>query len=179
MSVNQMADTLSTLHDLILAELDDRVPTALYRDRILTQRTRQFVLFPENTRRVAPEQVSIDHTLLGIELKIGHRRLSCPDLATARYLRVFGRLGVGIVAVPYDITQISRLADDLESGWQHLVLLVEARAADRPLRTRLLLRNRLIAGLRDEIEALGAGTKIPAFNQSTKQHLARPRSGHR
>ena len=54
--------------------------------------------------------------MLGIELKVANRRLLCPDLATARYLSVFARLGCDVIAVPYDITQISRIADELESG---------------------------------------------------------------
>jgi hypothetical protein len=81
----------------------------VYRDRVRNMRTRSFSMdIPE--RANSPE---ILHTLLGVELKIGKVRIACPDLATARYLQVFARLGVREVAVPYDISKISSLADDL------------------------------------------------------------------
>src|SRR5215211_5489723 len=94
----------------ISRQLGDQSIAAIYRDKILSQRTRQYELR-------APQKgstVEVLHTLLGIELKIANRRLLCPDLATARYLSVFARLGSDVVAVPYDITQISRIADELE-----------------------------------------------------------------
>ncbi|MBX7220696.1 MAG: hypothetical protein K1Y36_12175 [Blastocatellia bacterium] len=164
---------LEQLQRDILEALGTRAVPVIYREQILSGRTRQFVLFPESSRRVPPEDIAIIHTLLGIEIKVGRRRLGCPDLATARFLQVFARLGVGTVAVPYDISQISRIADDLESGWQHLLLIIEDRAGDRPGRTRIQLRNQLIAFMRAEIEKLGAGTKIPEFNQNTKQRRLR------
>ncbi|MEO7672752.1 MAG: hypothetical protein ABIU09_01575, partial [Pyrinomonadaceae bacterium] len=67
---------------------DNWIP-GIYRQKVRTQRTRSFTMdVPE--RENAAE---ILHTLLGIELKVGKRRFSCPDLATARYLRVFARIG--------------------------------------------------------------------------------------
>ncbi|MFN0085483.1 MAG: hypothetical protein ACKVX9_08860 [Blastocatellia bacterium] len=146
--------------------------SAIYRDRVRTTRTRSFTLNPP-PRRAA---VEIMHTLLGIELKIGKRRLSCPDLATARYLSVFARLGVAEVAVPYDITRISRLADDLESGWHRMLMLAEhltAEGAGPRLRSRV--ESKLISMERDEITARGAGPAMPQFNQNTKQRKAKRR----
>ena len=109
------------------------------------------------------------HTLLGIELKLGRRRILCPDLATARYLRVFATIGVALVAVPYDITQVSRAADELESAWHRTVLLAEHAAAGRSDRTRARVRSRLVARTRAEITALGAGAERPTFVQNTRQ----------
>lgn len=138
----------------------------IYRDRILKARTRSYHLgaLPRNAR------VEIQHTLLGVELKIGRRRLFCPDLATARYLSVFARAGCKDVAIPYDITQVSTIADELESSWQRLLLLVGHEMGDSALRTRT--RGLLIARLRSEIGAAGAGTAIPEFKQSTRQGRA-------
>jgi hypothetical protein len=118
---------------------------------------------------VKPQTVEVIHTLLGIELKVGKRRLLCPDLATARYLSVFARLGLEAVAVPYDITQISRIADELESSWYRMLTLIEHLTAGRSARLRGLVRSRLIADLRTEISELGAGKAIPDFVQNTKQ----------
>lgn len=137
----------------------------LYRDRVLSGRTRRFDLGPAGPAK----SVEILHTLLGIELKIGRRRLLCPDLATARYLQVFARLGVGPVAVPYDITQVSRIADELESAWHRTMLLVDHVAAGRSDRLRALVRSRLVALTGVEIARLGAGSARPTFNQNTKQ----------
>jgi len=145
--------------------MGDQLISIIYRDRIRTVRTRSFKLNAP-ARKVS---IEVMHTLLGVELKIGQRRLLCPDLATARYLAVFARLGLAEVAVPYDITQISRLADDLESSWFRMLMLVEHLTVGRSER----LRNRVIAGLiadqRAEVDALGAGPAIPQFNQNTKQ----------
>ncbi|HYG08330.1 MAG TPA: hypothetical protein VD835_00015 [Pyrinomonadaceae bacterium] len=138
-----------------------------YRERILPLRTRSHQI--QAAANVRPEQVNVQHTLLGVELKIGRRRITCPDLATARYLTTFARAGCTEVAVPYDISRISLLADELESGWQRMLLLVEHLAGARNKAYRTRLRNSLIADARREIAEAGAGTLIPQFNQNTKQ----------
>ena len=114
------------------------------------------------------------HTLLGVELKIGRRRLLCPDLATARYLNVFARLGVDLIAVPYDISQISRIADEFESAWHRTLLLVEHFAVGRSDRLRNKVQKTLLDKTRAEVKHLGAGTKVPVFNQNTKQRRTKP-----
>ncbi len=157
------------LRDAITAATGDRHLPELYRTLVLTTRTRRFTLHPEPVRTSSSESVTILHTLLGIELKIGKHRLACPDLATARYLQVFARLGLTEVAVPYDISQLPRIADELESGWQYFRLLVENRTAELPPRTRRTVRNRLLEQVRLAIEALGSGDKMPTFNQNTRQ----------
>src|SRR6266853_2038353 len=88
----------------------------IYRNRILTLRNRSYA-FPAPARRRSRQATpEIQHTLLGIELKVGHQRMLCPDLATARYLAIFARAGCAAVAIPYDITRISQLADELDSS---------------------------------------------------------------
>ena len=137
----------------------------IYRDRILKLRTRSYHF--ENAKPSA--RVVIQHTLLGVELKVGRRRLLCPDLATARYLLVFARLGCNAVAVPYDITKISHLADELESSWYRMLLLVEQEARTESTRFKGRLRGLLLAKIRAEIEEAGPGTRVPEFRQNTKQ----------
>ncbi len=128
-------------------------------------RTRSFQLSPIAKKN----QVEILHTLLGIELKIGKRRLLCPDLATARYLSVFARLGVESVAVPYDITQISRLADELESAWYRMLALVDHLTVNSSERLRSRVQSRLVSDECADVTSLGAGPAVPQFNQNTKQ----------
>jgi len=154
----------------------DQIRTALagfwlpqvYHERVLKSRTRayQFPKMPRNAK------VEIHHTLLGIELKAGRIRMLCPDLATARYLSVFARVGCQTIAIPYDITQISRIADELESSWHRMVLLIDHLAEGRSERLRSKVQRKLIDETRAAISLLGAGSKFPEFNQSTRQ---RPR----
>jgi hypothetical protein len=118
-------------------------------------------------------QVEVQHTLLGVELKIGRRRVSCPDLATARYLSVFARAGCSEVAVPYDITKISRLADELESSWQRAMLLADHLTEGRAKSFRTRLRGCVAGEIRAGIEEAGAGESMPQFKQDTKQKLYR------
>lgn len=146
-------------------QLGDQSIAAIYQKQILSQRTRQYEL----KAPVKPATVEVLHTLLGIELKIGNRRLLCPDLATARYLAIFARIGCEVIAVPYDITQISRLADELESSWHRMLLLVEHFAVGRSNRLRAVIKRKLIENTRAALLTLGAGSKFPQFNQKTRQ----------
>ncbi|HEY8461808.1 MAG TPA: hypothetical protein VIM99_15565 [Blastocatellia bacterium] len=153
----------------IKRQLADQRISVIYRDRIRAMRTRSY-------RLDAPEKktdVEIMRTLLGIELRIGKRRLSCPDLAMARYLSVFARLGVAEVATPYDITQVSRLADELESSWYRMLTLVERLAVEQSARFRNKVLAILIADERKGVMEAGAGPAIPQFNQNTKQRKAK------
>lgn len=152
----------------VTQQLADLSILAIYRDKIRTQRTRQYELKPPKN----PE-VEVLHTLLGIELKVGNRRLLCPDLATARYLSVFARLGCDLIAVPYDITQISWIADELESSWHRMMLLIDHFTAGRSDRLRAMVRRRLIADAKESIESLGAGSRFPEFNQPARHRPKR------
>src|SRR6266446_2887079 len=141
----------------------------IYRDRILTLRSRSYV-FPAPARRRSKQTTpEIQHTLLGIELKVGHQRMLCPDLATARYLAVFARAGCTAVAIPYDITRISQLADELESSWHRMLLLADNVSRNRSEAFAIRVRSLLIGKVRDAISEAGAGTRIPEFKQSTRQ----------
>ena len=167
-SSNDPAPRASDLVSQIKARVGDTLPATIYRDRVRTQRTRSYRL--NAPARATP--IEILHTLLGVELRIGSRRISCPDRATARYLSVFARLGVGEVAIPYDITVISRLADDLESGWFQILALIEHLTRDRPPQFRSRVRLQIVEEQRQEIGDAGAGPAIPEFIQNTRQ---RPR----
>lgn len=140
----------------------------VYADKVRVLRTRSNQLnIPARENKT-----DIFYTLLGVELKAGNTRINCPDLATARFLQVFARIGCSAVAIPYDITKISVLADELESAWQRLLLLLEQHLdnSDDPNRkTNAAMRSTLVKELRNEIEEIGAGDSVPQFNQNTKQ----------
>ncbi len=149
----------------IRERLGDAWLPQIYRERVRKLRTRSYHF--EITG--VPKRIVVQHTLLGVELKVGRKRLLCPDLATARYLSVFARLGCPDVALPYDITKISQLADELESSWYRMLLLVEQEAKAKSPSFRSRVRGSLVATIRAEIAAAGAGTRIPEFKQSTKR----------
>ncbi len=149
----------------IREKLGDEWLAAIYREKVRTQRTRAYHLeVPPNENRA-----EIQHTLLGIELKVGNNRFSCPDLSTARYLQIFARIGCKEIAVPYDITKISTLADELESSWHKILLLFDESVKDKIASAKGRLRSGLIKEIRTEIEEIGAGSLMPEFKQSTKQ----------
>jgi hypothetical protein len=154
-------------------EYAEQVKTALagawlphiYRDRVRSRRSRSYH-FEGLTSKA---RVEIQHTLLGVELKAGRRRLLCPDLATARYLSIFARAGCEHVAVPYDITTISQLADEIESSWHRMFLLADHQAAGKSEAFKSRIHRLLIGKIRAEVSEAGAGAAIPEFKQTTKQ----------
>jgi hypothetical protein len=138
---------------------------SIYRDKVRTLRTRAYRLDVAQRENAA----EIQHTLLGVELKVGNKRLSCPDLSTARYLQVFARMGCQEIAIPYDITKISHVADELESSFQRILLHFEEETSDKTPQIKGKLRANLIKEIRGELDQIGAGAPIPEFKQSTKQ----------
>ena len=91
----------------------------------------------------------------------------CPDLATARYLSVFARTGCSSIAIPYDITKISQVADELESSWHRMLLLADQLSRNPVSQTRI--RKMLIVRVRDELTAAGSGPRNPEFEDNTKK----------
>ena len=147
--------TAADIADQIKHQLGDKWLPALYAQRVLRLRTR-----PYRFEKPQPSaRISIQHTLLGIELKIGRQRLLCPDLATARYLSIFARAGCQDVVIPYDITKISHLADELESSWHRMLLLADQSTHKQTDRFAVRLRHQLFANIRTEIDAAYAAAK--------------------
>ena len=145
----------------IRTELEtDWLPT-IYREKVRSQRTRAYKLdIPKREN-----QAEVLYTLLGIELKVGRRRFACPDLSTARYLRVFARVGCTQFAIPYDITQISGVADELETSWQRTLLLLDQMDSNAD-------RSKVVKVIRDEITLIGPGEAMPLFDRETRQRRA-------
>ncbi len=144
----------------IKASLGRKWLPTIYKEKVRSQRTRAYHLDIASRENRA----DIQYTLLGIELKVGKKRFACPDLATARYLRVFARLGCSDFALPYDISQISGIADELETSWQRSLILIEAAAKDDPSINRAVVK-----ALRAEITEIGPGDAMPLFDRDTKQ----------
>lgn len=83
---------------------------SIYQCALKEGKTRQVKLLG---RKCRPR---ILYTFLGFELKMGRRRITCPDMATARYLRIFAELGLSSARIPYDPTRTARLVPELEAA---------------------------------------------------------------
>lgn len=149
------------------ADLKEAWLPRIYRERIRKLRTRSYAFegFSNKAR------VEIQHTLLGVELKVGRRRLLCPDLATARYLSVFARAGCERIAIPYDITKVSQLADEIESSWHRMLLLAKHLAGGKSESFLTRVTKLLIKRIRMEVGEAGAGPEVPEFRQTTRQRV--------
>lgn len=86
----------------------------LYSSQVLATRHREVALRGRKCRAM------IMHTLLGFEVKAGRKRITCPDLITARYLRAFAEVGLVTVRIPYDPTVTKRLVSQVESALQRI-----------------------------------------------------------
>jgi len=158
-------ETVQSVAARVRAAVGDAWIPTIYRQHVLADRTRRYALnCPAGARRV-----EIIHTLLGIEVRVDGRRLLVPDLAIARYLAVFARIGAEVIAIPYDITRISRVADRLEQAWQRLLLVVDHQAGGRSPYFRARVRSCLKRWIRDEVRALGAGAPYPSFELTTRR----------
>ena len=127
--------------------LDGDWPPEIYLREVLSRRTRVFVFNYEHK----PKKVEIVQTLLGVELKFGSRRINVPDLATARYLAFFAKLGVQKIMVPYDITRIARIADRLEGAWQRALWIADQACRPPSSDATPLLWRRLHRAMRLEL----------------------------
>jgi hypothetical protein len=143
---------------------DEWLP-AIYEQKIRSQRTRSITLDIPDRENAA----EIQYTLLGIELRVGKRRFPCPDLAAARYMRVFARVGCREFAIPYDITKVSVAADEFETAWQRSLLLLGEAVDDKPTRSVAQIRAKFVRSIRDELNIIGPGEAMPRFDRETKQ----------
>ncbi len=137
----------------------------IYTEKVRTQRTRAY----EMDIPMRENSAEILFTLLGIELKVGKKRFSCPDLGTARYLRVFARIGCSSVAIPYNITKISVLADEFEVAWHQLILAHNELAGKFSPAALGRSRSAVLKVIRSEMITAGSGPAMPEFKTSTRQ----------
>jgi hypothetical protein len=79
-----------------------------YKENVLPQKTRTIRLLG----RKSPARII--HTLLGYEVKASYKRIQCPDLVTARYLKLFTELGCHSIKLPYDPTLTAQLIPEFE-----------------------------------------------------------------
>jgi hypothetical protein len=85
-----------------------------YRQKVLSQKTRTVRLLGRKC------SAKIITTLLGYEVQASYKRIQCPDLVTARYIRLFSELGCHSIQLPYDPTLTAQLAPEFEAQVDHI-----------------------------------------------------------
>ncbi len=86
----------------------------IYGEKVLSGRTRVVSLFG---RKCDPR---ILNTFLGFELQMAQKRITCPDMSTARYLRIFAEVGMPSVKAPYDPTLTTGVLPQLEHSLKRI-----------------------------------------------------------
>lgn len=85
----------------------------------LVETYRRYVL-PIKTRSIHllgyKSPARIIETLLGYEVKASYKRIHCPDMVTARYVKLFTELGCRSIRLPYDPTVTANLIPQLEQS---------------------------------------------------------------
>lgn len=115
-----------------------------YAGKVLSRRTRVVSLLG---RKCEP---LILYTFLGFELKMVRKRITCPDMSTARYLKIFAELGMPSIRIPYDPTQTSRLLVELELPLQRIKELLLAEKLKQ--RQHQLKHRRIYKKIRDRLK---------------------------
>ncbi|MDA2930781.1 hypothetical protein MYX84_12695 [Acidobacteria bacterium AH-259-O06] len=115
-----------------------------YAGKVLSRRTRVVSLLG---RKCEP---LILYTFLGFELKMARKRITCPDMSTARYLKIFAELGMPSIRIPYDPTQTSRLLVELELPLQRIKELLLAEKLKQ--RQHQLKHRRIYKKIRDRLK---------------------------
>jgi len=88
--------------------------SGIYGQEVLTRRNRGVSL---PGRKCQPQIID---TFLGYELKALRKRITCPDMSTARYLKIFAELGMPAIRTPYDPTHTIRLVPELEKSLKRI-----------------------------------------------------------
>jgi hypothetical protein len=92
----------------------------VYRQKVRSQPTRTISLLGKK------HPASILYTLLGYEVQSSYKRIQCPDLVTARYIRLFSELGCHSVQLPYDPTLTAELIPEFEAAVDRITRQIRA-----------------------------------------------------
>ncbi len=115
-----------------------------YKEEVLSGRTRVISL---PGRKCEPR---ILNTFLGFELQVARKRITCPDMSTARYLRIFAEVGMPSVRTPYDPTLTTCVLPQLEQALKKIKDLLLEENLDRK-QHQSQLRN-IYRKLRDQLK---------------------------
>ncbi len=116
--------------------------------------TYQRFVLPIQTRNIhllgRKSPARIIETLLGYEVKASYKRIHCPDMVTARYVKLFTELGCHSIRLPYDPTVTANLIPQFEHSVAKILSGVrDIYPKDRPLQ-RYVVEN-IFRILRDQL----------------------------
>ncbi len=101
-------------------------------------------VLPHKTRTVRLLGVKcaarIIQTLLGYEVQARYKRILCPDLVTARYLKLFSELGCRTIRLPYDPTVTAKLVPVMEYALESIADTVANIFPHDPRRRQYAIR---------------------------------------
>ena len=118
----------------------------LYREKVVPIKTRTIVLLGRKS------QARIIHTLLGFEVLASYKRIQCPDMVTARYVKLFTDLGCHSIKLPYDPTVTAVIIPELEAAMERMAQRVrELFPSSRA--TQLYVLQRLFRLIRPQLQA--------------------------
>lgn len=115
---------------------------------------REVLPYPTRTIRLLGKKCSaqIMYTFLGFEVKAGRKRIHCPDIVTARYLKVFSELGCRSIRLPYDPTRTAQIVPQFEAMMDEIHRYITDHFSEEPSTKRRVLQ-RVYALLRRQIHS--------------------------
>ncbi|NWG13630.1 MAG: hypothetical protein HXY20_08860 [Acidobacteria bacterium] len=119
----------------------------IYRTRVMPVKTRTIQLLGHKS---SPRIVN---TLLGYEVQAAYKRVHCPDIVTARYLKLFTEIGCRSIRIPYDPTVTAGLLPAMEASVERVRSGV-ARLFPENRAVRTYVLRRIYRCLRDQLRKL-------------------------
>ncbi len=126
----------------------------IYRTEVLPVKTRTIHLLGRKS------SARVIHTLLGYEVQASYKRIHCPDMPTARYLKLFSEIGCRSVKLPYDPTLTERLFPELEASLVGVNQAVRSMFP-RDSRMRTYVLERVYRLIRSRLRAAQAAAAVP------------------
>jgi hypothetical protein len=131
--------------------------------------TYQRLVLPIKTRSIhllgRKSPARIIETLLGYEVKASYKRIHCPDMVTARYVKLFTEIGCRNIRLPYDPTVTANLIPQFEQSMAKIVSGVrDIYPKDRRLQV-YVIRN-ICERLREQIKISAASQTKAATNNT-------------
>lgn len=107
----------------------------IYTRKVLPVRTRTIQLLG----RKSPAKIL--RTLLGYEVQGAYKRIQCPDVVTARYLKMFMEIGCRSIKLPYDPTVTTALLPELEKALARIASTIRGMFSGAPEMQTYVLRH--------------------------------------
>ena len=110
LSMNPKEPGEDNLKAQAVRSIDDFI--TLYRAEVVSSPHRTVLL--TGRKCGSPRIIS---TLLGYELQIRDKRINCPDMTTALFLKIFALIGTREAMIPHDPTRTAELIPAFEGIW--------------------------------------------------------------